>query len=181
MCYGGIDLKHLQRETESRLAGLPKVDAQAALRGGAVARLFAGLRRYRAKGGLLLAALLMAGCVAGGDDRWPPEQQELQFIFNWAPKGTVCDATAAGIVTKDSDLLGAPRVTIKGSPQTAVITCTTPRNEVFVGAFAAGLPFGSEKLLRASAIYSAGASALPVDVRSADRGTVIGNGLVRTR
>ncbi|MGL5010625.1 MAG: hypothetical protein ACRC6I_12145 [Paracoccaceae bacterium] len=27
MCYGGVDLKHLVRETESRLAGLPKVDA----------------------------------------------------------------------------------------------------------------------------------------------------------
>jgi hypothetical protein len=39
MCYGGIDLKHLQRETEGRLAGLSKVDALAAPRLGVMARL----------------------------------------------------------------------------------------------------------------------------------------------
>lgn len=26
MCYGGVDLKHLVRETEGRLAGLPEVN-----------------------------------------------------------------------------------------------------------------------------------------------------------
>jgi hypothetical protein len=49
MCYGGIDLKHLQRETESRLAGWPQVDAQTAPRVGVFARLMATLRTTFAK------------------------------------------------------------------------------------------------------------------------------------
>jgi hypothetical protein len=51
MCYGGVDLRHLQRETESRLAGLPKVDtAEAPLpRVGLVARLRAALETLRTK------------------------------------------------------------------------------------------------------------------------------------
>lgn len=47
MCGGGIDLKHLARETESRLAGWPQVDATHAARPGVFARLrgaFAALR-----------------------------------------------------------------------------------------------------------------------------------------
>jgi hypothetical protein len=49
MCYGGIDLKHLQRETESRLAGLPKVDAPVAPAEGLIARVGALLKGLIAK------------------------------------------------------------------------------------------------------------------------------------
>ncbi|MGL4321868.1 MAG: hypothetical protein ACRCS3_13490 [Paracoccaceae bacterium] len=50
MCYGGVDLKHMVRETESRLAGLPQVDAAAALpRAGLLARLRAALETLRGK------------------------------------------------------------------------------------------------------------------------------------
>jgi hypothetical protein len=49
MCYGGIDLKHLQRETEGRLAGLPKVDAPVARGEGVMARLGAMLKGLIAK------------------------------------------------------------------------------------------------------------------------------------
>ncbi len=49
MCHGHIDLKHLARETESRLAGLPKVDTAAAPAVGLLARLRAALETYRGK------------------------------------------------------------------------------------------------------------------------------------
>jgi hypothetical protein len=51
MCTGGIDLKHLQRETESRLAHFPKVDAAATPqpRAGLLARLKAALETLRGK------------------------------------------------------------------------------------------------------------------------------------
>lgn len=43
MCDSGVDLKHLVRETENRLAGLPKVDAVTAPRPGLLAWLRAAL------------------------------------------------------------------------------------------------------------------------------------------
>jgi hypothetical protein len=49
MCYGQVDLKALTRETESRLAGLPKVDVAAAPAVGLLARLRAALETYRGK------------------------------------------------------------------------------------------------------------------------------------
>jgi hypothetical protein len=49
MCYGGVDLKHLVRETETRLAGLPKVDAAETPRLGLLARLHAAIENLRNK------------------------------------------------------------------------------------------------------------------------------------
>jgi hypothetical protein len=184
MCYGGVDAKHVMRETEGRLAGLPKVSftkLSVDHPNGLFVHLNAVRRKCSTRGALALVSLMLSGCTIGAADRWPPEQHQLTFTFNGTPGGTECDATATGVVTKSRDILGAPRVRIDGYAETTVITCTLPGGQKYMGLFAAGLPFGSSRAFDVSSVYNAGSQGLPVRVRSGDIVGTLGNGLVRVQ
>jgi hypothetical protein len=181
MCYGGIDLKHLQRETEGRLAGLPKVDALAAPRLGVMVRGVKLIHEVKAKVLLLLAPAILTGCLLVDENRYGPERQELTFTLNFAPDGAVCDARAASgaVVERSSDILGAPRVRVKGYAQTATITCTMPDGSAFTGNFPAQLPFGAYRFFETSAIFNRRDAALTVRARSGDLVGDLPNAMVR--